>query len=367
MTVSHYVQFVLWIIAAVALIQLVQRPIRKREGHLWLRFVLLVIKFLIAFAIAYEMIADASPLFWNWGYLFSGLYLALMGDVFADLLFLLFRVKDKSKRSKAHTAAAVIFTLLITLYGCIDAGLISAHELVFTSEKLTEEHKLIFISDLHYGSSQFDSAIEKAFKEIEAEKPEAILLGGDMTDEHTTKEEMQHLYERIGKMGIPVFFVYGNHDRQPRGSYVGGAKYTEQDLIDAITGNGIIILKDDVISLSEDLTILGREDPSSADRSDPDDLPELPDGSYVIAMEHNPYETEDIRRQNADLQLSGHTHAGQLFPLRLLYTFAGLKVVGEYQEGNTVVYVSPGMGQWFYPLRNESFCWYEVITLRPQQ
>ena len=365
MTLALYFQFALWVIAAVIAVQLIQMPIRKRCA-LWVRIVLWIVKFLIAFAIAYEMIADASPLFWNWGYVFAGLYLALMGDLLGGLFCIPYIVKKNiNKRVKDQTAAAVFVTLLLTLYCCINAGIISAHELTFTSDKLTSEHKIVFMSDLHYGSSQFASTIEKTFKEIEAVQPEAILLGGDMTDEHTTKEEMQYLYKRLGEMDIPVYFIYGNHDRQPRGSYVGGAKYTEDELVQAITGSGITIVKDDIVQLSDDLVLLGREDPSSSERKDPSALPQYPDGAYIIAVEHNPYLTEDIQKQNADLQLSGHTHAGQLFPLRLLYTAAGLKVVGEYQEGGTTVYVSPGIGGWFYPMRNESHCWYEVITLKP--
>ena len=65
MTLALYFQFALWVIAAVIAVQLIQMPIRKRCA-LWVRIVLWIVKFLIAFAIAYEMIADASPLFWNW-------------------------------------------------------------------------------------------------------------------------------------------------------------------------------------------------------------------------------------------------------------------------------------------------------------
>lgn len=366
MTVRLFVEFALWIIAAVALIQLIQKPIRKKCAP-WVRVVLWIVKFLAAFAIVYEMIADASPLFWNWGYLFSGLYLALMGDLLAGLLCIPYMLKKNiNKKVKAQTAGAILATLLITLHCCIIMGNINAHELTFTSDKLSSEHKIVFISDLHYGSSQFASTTEKAFTEVEKINPEAILLGGDITDEHTTKEEMQYVYKRFGEMNVPVYFIYGNHDRQPRGDYVGGAKYTVDELNRAITENGITILKDEVVLLSDDLAVLGREDPSSSERKDPSALPVYPEGAYIIAVEHNPYLTEDIQKQNADLQLSGHTHAGQLFPLRLLYTIVGLRVVGEYQEGDTTVYVSPGIGGWFYPMRNESHCWYEVITLKPQ-
>ena len=366
MTVSLYIQLALWTVAAVAAVQLLQIPVRKK-CKTWIRVVLWIVKAVALLGIAFEMIADASPLFWNWGYLFAGLYLALLGDVITGLLCFIPIIRDpKERRVRKQVIIAAALTLLVTVHALISMAVIRPHELTYTSEKLDTEHKIVFVSDLHYGSSQTPAAVEKALKEIEAIDPDMLLLGGDLVDEHTTKEEMEYIFRRIGEMGLPTYYIYGNHDRQERGDYVGGARYTPDELKSAIESNGIRILKDELETVSEDLVLLGREDPSHPDeRKAPEDLPEYPEGTYVIALEHTPYQTEDIQKQKADLQLSGHTHAGQLFPLRILYTVAGLRVVGEYQEGNTTVYVSPGITGWFYPLRNESHCWYEVITLKP--
>ena len=70
-----------------------------------------------------------------------------------------------------------------------------------------------------------------------------------------------------------------------------------------------------------------------------------------------------IREVGADLQLSGHTHAGQLFPLKTLYALAGLNVVGDYRIDGNDLYVSSGVSGWYLPLRNESHCYYEVFEL----
>nr|MCR4952255.1 metallophosphoesterase [Solobacterium sp.] len=73
-----------------------------------------------------------------------------------------------------------------------------------------------------------------------------------------------------------------------------------------------------------------------------------------------------IIETGADLQLSGHTHAGQIFPMRLLYNLAGLNVVYTYQIGPTALYVSPGIGNWYYPFRNETHCSWVMIDLIPE-
>ena len=130
--------------------------------------------------------------------------------------------------------------------------------------------------------------------------------------------------------------------------------------------SGVTILKDDCVQFSDEIVLLGREDSSRTSRKAVKDLPVRPEGAYVINTDHSPYQNDDIRETGADLQFSGHTHAGQIFPIRALYTIAGLNVVYDYKIGTTDLYVSPGIGNWYYPFRNESHCSYAVIDLIPE-
>ena len=220
---------------------------------------------------------------------------------------------------------------------------------------------------MHYGSSQSQRTVEKALEQIRDLNADFIVLGGDITDENTEKEEMQWLYQQFSKIDTPVYFIYGNHDRQVRGDYVGGKKYSEKDLEEAILSSGIIILKDEYVNIGDDLVLLGREEPGNPGRLDVSQLKARPEGSYVICIEHVPYQNEDIIATAADLQVSGHTHAGQYFPLKTLYALAGLNVYGKYRIGNADLFVSPGISGWGMPYRNEVCCSYEVIELHPKQ
>jgi predicted MPP superfamily phosphohydrolase len=67
------------------------------------------------------------------------------------------------------------------------------------------------------------------------------------------------------------------------------------------------------------------------------------------------------------MQVSGHTHAGQLFPLRLLYALIGGTVYGEYKTSASTLIVSAGAGGWRDPLRTDAHCNFEVITLKPSE
>ena len=115
-----------------------------------------------------------------------------------------------------------------------------------------------------------------------------------------------------------------------------------------------------------DLILLGREDPSrTGERLPVEDLPPRPGEGYLLSIEHTPYQTDDTIAQRADLQLSGHTHAGQLLPMKLCYAIAGLNVHGLYHIGETDVYISSEISGWAVPLRTEAHCNFEVVTIKP--
>ena len=121
-------------------------------------------------------------------------------------------------------------------------------ELTYTSDKLKTPHRFVFAADVHYGSSQSPAVVKKGLNAIKEAEPEFILLGGDITDEFTTKEEMQEIFRMIGELGIPAYYIYGNHDRQENAGLVRGPMYTPEELAEAITGSGVQILNDEWFS-----------------------------------------------------------------------------------------------------------------------
>lgn len=341
---------------------------RLRTGGGWkITAVLIIMKLLICTVLAYFQVASNSILTWRIPLVFGGLYIAFLADLIRDVISLLFGIFRQKKMLMKHSGlCTIICTALVLIYSVINMQMIRPNYLSFSSEKLKSEHKFVFLADLHYGTAQRKESFEKALREIKELEPEFIVLGGDITDEYTTKEEMHQLYACFGELDTPLYFIYGNHDRQDNAALVGGMKYTEEELAETMLLNGITIVKDDYIRLADDLILLGREDPSRpAERLSPGDLPARPGEGYLISVEHTPYQPEDILAQNADLQLSGHTHDGQYFPLHTVYGLIGLYVNGHYRVGNTDLYVTPGIAGWAIPTRTESHCMYEVITLHP--
>ncbi len=365
MTPLLYVLWFVMTLLAYALLFAVQIPLR-RGAHWVLKAILFPVKTFLLLLFAYVAISISTWVTWNSGYVLAALHVALLGDLLTDLVTLPFVIARKGKGClRLQAIFCLVLTLCVFAYGTANMEIIKGKEHTYESSKITQDHRFVFLSDLHYGSSQSAKTVEKAIAEIVELNPEFILLGGDITDEHTTKEEMERIYSILGSTGITTYFIYGNHDRQPEGFYIGGNTYTAEELEKTIKDNGITILKDSWIQVAEDLIILGREDFSDSSRIPVEELKPRPEGPYVVLIDHSPYQTEDMVATGADLQISGHTHAGQFFPLQLIYNLLGYDAYGEYRYGDTELYVSPGITGWYFPLRTEAHCNYEIVNLVP--
>ncbi|MBR1452957.1 MAG: metallophosphoesterase, partial [Candidatus Methanomethylophilaceae archaeon] len=64
-------------------------------------------------------------------------------------------------------------------------------------------------------------------RQVNESKAEFLILGGDTTDELTSYDDMIETFEILSTVKIPVYYVYGNHDRQQSADYVGGRTYTD--------------------------------------------------------------------------------------------------------------------------------------------
>ena len=216
-------------------------------------------------------------------------------------------------------------------------------------------------------SAQSFSTFEKMVYDMAAQKPEFIILGGDITDDYTSKEEMEKTYKVFGELDIPVYYIHGNHDRQKHAEYANGMQYTAEQLEKTIIDSGVILLKDEFIQIDDEIVLLGREDISEGDkRKSADSLKNPNPDLFLIVADHQPFEFKDNLAVGTDLQLSGHTHAGQLFPLKFFYSFIGYSY-GNFTEGDAVMNVSAGACGWRVPFRTDSHCYYELITLTPKQ
>ena len=260
MTPVLFVCWFAWTASLFALVCLADKLIIKTDAPPVL-FVAFALRLLTASGIAYLIMAVNSFLSWNAAYPLGALYTVLMAMALTDLIRGIYAMVSRRKLSKKTVLALkCIIAAGIFLWGTLNMQIISPLEHVYTSPKIDQPYTFVFISDIHYGSSQDPALVRKALEEVEELRPEFIVLGGDITDEFTTMEEMLEIYRMFGEMDIPVYYVYGNHDRQPNADMIGGASYSPQELEQAITGCGIRILKDEWVYAAPGVVLVGRED-----------------------------------------------------------------------------------------------------------
>ena len=276
-----------------------------------------------------------------------------------------------TKIHKNGLLAAIIFAVIIigSVYGM---NHIELTEYNLTTEKIdNESYSILFVSDVHYGTVQDTQLVKDNILKMNKLKPDIIVLGGDIVDERTTKEEMQEIFEEFGKLNSTygTYYIFGNHDRQP---YVtdyenGNRTFTDSDLNQSIEKNGIKILNDDKITINNDIILVGRSDAEwedSANRIDVDEILNESDLSkYLIVLDHQAVEDEKNAKECIDLQLSGHTHGGQIFPYGMIYDLTGRLNYGEYEFGDMKQIISSGLTGWGWPMRNEAKCEYVLINI----
>ena len=362
-----FIEFTLWFLLAEALVTLGALPFKKKKIKPAIRAVLIVGKALLAVLFAFLVLAGpvqlraVQPLM-------MALYAALLPDALADAICsAAFALRKKERRFAAVRAVGLVFGVAFFVFGVVNMQTVRPEYHTYTSEKLEQPHTVVFIADLHVGSAQPFSVTEKTIAEVKALRPDATILGGDIVDDYTTKEEMEATFRLFADFETPVYFVYGNHDRQGHAQYAGGRKFTPEELEAAMAQNGVILLRDGYAEIAPDLLLLGREDLSEGEnRADIASLKNPAPEKYLIVADHQPNAFKDNLSAGADLQLSGHTHAGQLFPLGTLYPLIGY-CYGDYAEGGAVMNVSAGACGWRMPLRTQAGCRYEVISLQPAQ
>lgn len=144
-----------------------------------------------------------------------------------------------------------------------------------------------------------------------SQTPNFYLLGKDFVYESTSKDDMEILFNQLGRLTkiAPVYFVYGNHENK--------IKFTRNKLNHKITKNNITILNDQEVQLNN-ITLIGRKDYTNKNQKKTKDY-NLTNKTCNIVLDHQPQGTRENIKDNVDLQLSGHTHNGQMFPLSYSY------------------------------------------------
>jgi len=249
--------------------------------------------------------------------------------------------------------ASVVLVSTLVLAGHINALNTRIREISLTiPRKINGSHemKIVMASDIHLGALIGENREAKLVRIINAQKPDLVLLCGDLVDGDIAsvlrKNLGKHLQEIKSAMG--VYAIPGNHE------YIGGIQKT----LPYLESINIKELRDKVLILPNGVQVIGRDDRDNRQMGEENrrkTLKELMAGldkSYpVIVMNHQPFNLEEAVDEGVDLHLSGHTHHGQLWPLNYITKAVFELSWGYLKKGNTHFYVSSGFGSWGPPVR----------------
>ena len=374
MDTATLVLLIVEIILVWSVLTAVQFPLRKEE-HRLARLIVFLVKLILIPAMGALSVSIDWVVPYTHGEILSAAYIALIGDVAASVVeyiirrLMAWREANDGLRHKydyrVGVSIAMVVCFAVLAFAAVNAETVRMVTHEWQADGLEQEHTFAFASDLHVGSWMSMDALRDFCGQVNDSDAEFLILGGDVTDEITSYEEMIETYAILSSVEIPVYFIFGNHERQPGADMVGGRTYTDEQLLSAIEGAGITVLADDYVQVAGDLVLLGREDISVGDaRKDWSELVNPYSGALIV-VDHQPNDKEQLDAEVSALQLSGHTHAGQLWPLGLAYGLLGFHTYGEYDYPGTRLYVTPGVGGWLPPLRTEAHCGWELITLHP--
>ncbi len=288
------------------------------------------------------------------GYLLSFFLYLFLFILMTDLLVLINlvlkiipcdRIRQRSLRSKVFLTV-ICLSATVVIAGIINFNTIRTSEYLISVPARSSEIsrlRIAFVSDFHLGETTPAKFVERFVKEIEIIKPDLLLYGGDIAEGEREDEKMKRFENLLSSISTRygAYGVLGNHEH-----------YASQDKGTFFSKAGIKILRDTLLVIDNSFTIAGRNDSHVRNRKSVEEIMKsAPDSLPVILLDHRPTEIEQVSKTKTDIQLSGHTHKGQLFPINLITNKVYQLHYGYMKFGNTHFFVSSGIRLWGPPVR----------------
>lgn len=246
-------------------------------------------------------------------------------------------------------------TAVYVIAALANAMTVRLNTVELTSPKLTAPLTLVQMSDLHLGPVHGAGYVRRLVEMANSVNPDLVLITGDLLE----RGIQPGILQGFNDLRAPAIMIWGNHDKF----------FPRPVALELIAETPFTLLEDNVVLVGDQLQIVGLDYPGfGGERSQGDVLGQLSlrDDLFTLLLSHSPMDFPHWRATPIDLQLAGHTHAGQIIPFNLVVRMRYRLLHGLYREGGKAVYVSPGTGTWGPPLRlgtrNEITC----IKLLPE-
>ncbi|HSE15158.1 MAG TPA: metallophosphoesterase, partial [Candidatus Deferrimicrobium sp.] len=295
------------------------------------------------------------------GYLWMGfLFFLTCLNLSADLLRLPLWAMGRGGIAAADAASALAgrsaflclagLAVALSAYAVVENSRIEVVRVRLATDRLpalVPSLRIAQISDLHLGLIHRNGKAREVAAIVAREHPDLFVSTGDLVDGQL--DGIAELAEIL--RGVPAprgkFAVLGNHE------YYAGIDRS----IDFTRRSGFTLLRDETVTIDNAVRIAGVDDPAGArfgQAGGPAEaalLGDRPDGRFTVLLKHRP-QLDPAAGGKFDLQLSGHTHHGQIFPFRLLTRLFFPLLAGDHPvPGGGILHVSRGTGSWGPPMR----------------
>lgn len=332
---------------------------------LWARIVLSMLFWTAAFALFMSMGLRNASLpapFVKALYLCGSVWMAFL--MYSVLLLFLFDLLNVIVRLPGQSVFyALPLTLCLLVYGYVNYRNPQVRNIDISLEKNLSGDGLtaVAISDIHLGYGTGVRSLRRYADIINAQNPDVVFIVGDLIDNSLEPVVSEPFAEALNSIEAPmgIYMVPGNHE------YISDIDACIQYLS---SETSIHLLRDTVVSLPNGLYIIGRDDRSNSDRRPLEDLlAEVPQGSPTLVLDHQPYGLAQTDSLGVDVQISGHTHHGQLWPLNILVDKIYEQGYGYRKWSHSHIYVSSGLSLWGPPFRIGTESDLAVIRIRAGQ
>lgn len=294
------------------------------------------------------------------GYIWMGVVLlfvsaSLLFDFYRLLIYTGSRILHKDFSCLALSPLyAVLIPALISLginaYGYFEAKNIRTEKITIKSSKIPEVAgtiRIVQISDVHIGLIVRNERLKRIVEEVKKSEPDILVSTGDIVDGQINNLEeptnlLRDIHPRYGK-----FAITGNHE-----FYAGLS-----ESIDFMRDAGFMVLRGEGLNVAGLINIAGVDDPAGARYglsrmvSEKNMLSLLPGQYFTLLLKHQPV-VDNNASGSFDLQLSGHTHGGQICPFNLVTSRFFRFHKGYFNlQNHSHLYVSRGTGTWGPPIR----------------
>ena len=293
------------------------------------------------------------------------LYLVLAVLIVEVALFVIRRVRGKDFEQmqqvrRVQGGVALALVCAVSFYGMVHAKQLHVTEYDVTLQGAGEDMTVALLADLHLGYSTEPAYIERAVQEINQRQPDLVVIAGDIFDnEYEAIPQPERIAAALASLDSTygTYACWGNHDLSE--PILAGFTWDTADkdkddprMTEFLETAGVTLLDDRAVTLENGVQLVGRRDPARSNKlaeqrlSPAQLIASLDQQQPIFVIDHQPKELEALAQAGVDLDLSGHTHDGQLFPGNLLMRLLWDNACGREQIGDMVSVVTSGLGVW---------------------